>query len=64
LVTRLTVAALPFGEPGQEKISLNVDTLWSGGPFETSVRCYLTADIANNLRRTMEGTQVWINQNR
>lgn len=30
--------AIPFGEPGAEKIALNIDSLWSGGPFESSVR--------------------------
>lgn len=30
--------ALPFGEPGAEKVNLNVDSLWSGGPFAASVR--------------------------
>jgi hypothetical protein len=30
--------AIPFGQPGQEKINLNIDSLWSGGPFESSVR--------------------------
>jgi len=24
--------------PGVEKVSLNVDSLWSGGPFQSSVR--------------------------
>ena len=25
---------MPFGEAGHEKISLNRDSLWTGGPFE------------------------------
>lgn len=25
---------MPFGDPGVEKVSLNIDSLWSGGPFE------------------------------
>ena len=29
--------AMPFGNPGSESINLNVDSLWSGGPFECSV---------------------------
>ncbi|KAK5630894.1 hypothetical protein RRF57_006609 [Xylaria bambusicola] len=27
---------ISFGEPASEKLSLNVDSLWSGGPFENS----------------------------
>ena len=30
--------AIPFGAPGAEKVNLNVDSLWSGGPFEVEVR--------------------------
>ncbi|KAL4903353.1 alpha-fucosidase A [Aspergillus multicolor] len=28
------LGAIPFGPPGAEKINLNADSLWSGGPFE------------------------------
>ncbi|CAG2006580.1 unnamed protein product [Fusarium graminearum] len=28
------LGAIHFGPPGREKINLNVDSLWSGGPFE------------------------------
>lgn len=28
---------MPFGGPGNEKLILNVDSLWSGGPFEATV---------------------------
>ncbi|KAL2860813.1 glycoside hydrolase family 95 protein [Aspergillus lucknowensis] len=28
------LGAIPFGPPGAEKLNLNVDSLWSGGPFE------------------------------
>ncbi|VUC34742.1 unnamed protein product [Clonostachys rosea] len=27
---------MPFGHPGSEKLVLNIDSLWSGGPFEAS----------------------------
>ncbi|KAF2658260.1 glycoside hydrolase family 95 protein [Lophiostoma macrostomum CBS 122681] len=27
------LGAIPFGSPGDEKLILNVDSLWSGGPF-------------------------------
>lgn len=30
------LAALPFGEPGHEILSINRDSLWSGGPFENA----------------------------
>ncbi len=28
---------MPFGSPGSELVVLNIDSLWSGGPFENSV---------------------------
>ena len=28
---------MPVGPPGDEKLVLNVDSLWTGGPFEKSV---------------------------
>lgn len=28
---------MAFGEPEAEKIVLNIDSLWSGGPFQISV---------------------------
>lgn len=32
------LGGLPFTvSPGTEKVSLNVDSLWSGGPFQTEV---------------------------
>jgi alpha-L-fucosidase 2 len=31
------LGAMPFGPPGAETLTLNVDSLWSGGPFEASV---------------------------
>ncbi|KAH7407236.1 Six-hairpin glycosidase-like protein [Cadophora sp. MPI-SDFR-AT-0126] len=30
------LGAMPFGVPGSEKVIFNVDSLWSGGPFEIS----------------------------
>ncbi|ETS78374.1 hypothetical protein PFICI_10436 [Pestalotiopsis fici W106-1] len=30
------LGAMPFGQPGQEMLNLNIDTLWSGGPFQLS----------------------------
>lgn len=31
------LGAIPFGVPGSEKLNLNLDSLWSGGPFENTV---------------------------
>jgi hypothetical protein len=28
---------MPFGSPGADQVNLNIDSLWSGGPFENSV---------------------------
>ena len=33
----LTQTVMPFGEPGAEKLNLNHDELWDGGPFEIDV---------------------------
>ncbi|TID22972.1 glycoside hydrolase family 95 protein [Venturia nashicola] len=30
------LGAIPFGQPAMEKLSLNHDSLWSGGPFENA----------------------------
>lgn len=30
------LGALQFGDPGSEKYNLNIDSLWSGGPFQES----------------------------
>lgn len=32
------IGAMPFGSAGSEVLNLNVDSLWSGGPFEAAVR--------------------------
>lgn len=32
-----SLVAMPIGPPGHETLVLNVDSLWDGGPFETSV---------------------------
>lgn len=31
------IIAMPFGAPGQDKVNLNIDSLWSGGPFMVDV---------------------------
>ena len=38
---------MPFGAPGNEKVILNVDSLWSGGPFGAAVRS--SAPIAGSI---------------
>lgn len=35
---------MPFGEAGGEKLNLNVDSLWSGGPFEPAPMSYRLFD--------------------
>ncbi|KAL5314437.1 hypothetical protein ACEPPN_017077 [Leptodophora sp. 'Broadleaf-Isolate-01'] len=30
------LGAMPFGSPGSEQVNLNIDSLWWGGPFESS----------------------------
>ncbi|KAH0429370.1 hypothetical protein CcaCcLH18_08492 [Colletotrichum camelliae] len=30
------LGAIPFGPPGSEKVNLNIDSLWAGGPFGSS----------------------------
>ncbi len=31
------LAVMPFGVAGAETLNLNIDSLWSGGPFEAAV---------------------------
>ncbi len=31
-------AGVQFGSPGADKVVMNIDSLWIGGPFENSVR--------------------------
>ena len=55
------LAALPFGLPGQEKLSLNRDSLWSGGPFENS--SYNGGDPTAPVYQNLPGIREWIWQN-
>jgi hypothetical protein len=34
---KLNIEAMPFGSPGSEKIVINIDSLWSGGPYSADV---------------------------
>lgn len=55
------LAALPFGEAGHEKLNLNVDSLWSGGPFEDS--SYTGGNPAEPVYDALPGIRDWIFQN-
>lgn len=55
------LAALPFGNPGQEKLSLNRDKLWTGGPFENS--SYDGGNPASPVHQYLPGIREWIWQN-
>lgn len=54
------VAALPFGEAGDETLSINRDTLWSGGPFENSS---YSAGNTDQRYQFLPGIRDWIWQN-
>ncbi|KAI4729985.1 glycoside hydrolase family 95 protein [Aureobasidium sp. EXF-10728] len=53
--------ALPFGDPGHEKLSLNVDSLWSGGPFENS--SYNGGNPESSVSSALPGIRDWIFKN-
>lgn len=55
------LGALPFGEPGHEKLSLNHDSLWSGGPFENS--SYNGGNPEQPVNVYLPGIRDWIWQN-
>jgi hypothetical protein len=52
---------LPFGNPGHEKLSLNVDSLWSGGPFENS--SYDGGNPLSSVSSALPGIRDWIFKN-
>lgn len=52
---------LPFGNPGHEKLSLNVDSLWSGGPFENS--SYNGGNRPSAVSSELSGIRDWIFKN-
>lgn len=54
------IAALPFGEAGHETLSINRDTLWSGGPFENS--SYNGGNVGQR-SQFLPGIRDWIWQN-
>ncbi|KAL4938957.1 alpha-fucosidase A [Aspergillus oleicola] len=55
------LGAIPFGPPGAEKINLNVDSLWSGGPFE--VETYAGGNPSSPKYDALPGIREFIFQN-
>lgn len=55
------LAALAFGEAGSEKLSLNRDSLWSGGPFGNG--SYSGGNPAEERYSHLPGIRDWIWQN-
>lgn len=47
--------AMPFGLPGADKVNLNVDSLWSGGPFMSDVSCSPEIEIAKTVADIQRG---------
>lgn len=55
------LAALPFGTPGREKLSLNRDSLWSGGPFANT--SYNGGNPTHDKSHFLPGIRDWIWRN-
>ncbi|KAH8816788.1 glycosyl hydrolase family 65, N-terminal domain-containing protein [Xylogone sp. PMI_703] len=55
------LGAMPFGQPGAGKVVLNVDSLWSGGPFEST--SYRGGNPASPVSQYLPGIREWIFQN-
>ncbi|OAG09857.1 glycoside hydrolase family 95 protein-like protein [Paraphaeosphaeria sporulosa] len=55
------LGAMPFGSPGNEKIILNVDSLWSGGPFAST--SYVGGNPSEEKYSYLAGIRDWIFQN-
>ncbi|TVY84088.1 putative alpha-fucosidase A, partial [Lachnellula suecica] len=55
------LGAMPFGDPGTEKVVLNIDSLWSGGPFENS--SYTGGNPDSDKSQYLPGIREWIFQN-
>ncbi|KAI8716160.1 Glyco-hyd-65N-2 domain-containing protein [Fusarium sp. LHS14.1] len=52
------LAGTHFGKPGHEKVVINVDSLWSGGPFENSA--YTGSNPATNKSTALPGIREYI----
>ncbi|KAF2402904.1 glycoside hydrolase family 95 protein-like protein [Trichodelitschia bisporula] len=55
LVGNGKLGAIPFGQPSIEKVNLNVDSLWSGGPFESST--YTGGNPEKEQSRTLQSVR-------
>lgn len=55
------LGALPAGEPGSESINLNLDSLWTSGPFEN--KSYSGGNPAGDRSDSLPGIRDWIFQN-
>ncbi|CAG8983007.1 hypothetical protein HYALB_00003586, partial [Hymenoscyphus albidus] len=55
------LAAIPFGNPGSETLSLNLDSLWTGGPFESD--SYTGGNPQTEVHSALPGIREWIFQN-
>ncbi|KAK3715591.1 hypothetical protein LTR37_007079 [Vermiconidia calcicola] len=56
------LAALPFGNAAHEKLSLNRDSLWSGGPFANNIG-YRGGNPGHERHQYLPGIRDWIWQN-
>ncbi|PQE31682.1 glycoside hydrolase family 95 protein [Rutstroemia sp. NJR-2017a WRK4] len=50
--------SMPFGSPGADQVNLNIDSLWSGGPFENS--SYTGGNPAGDLSHYLPGIREFI----
>ncbi|KAF2756591.1 glycoside hydrolase family 95 protein-like protein [Pseudovirgaria hyperparasitica] len=55
------LGAMAFGPAGAEKLVLNIDSLWSGGPFENS--SYRGGNPSSPVSSSLDGIRDWIFQN-
>jgi alpha-L-fucosidase 2 len=55
------LGVIPFGPPGTESLVLNLDSLWSGGPFENS--SYTGGNPPEPVHQYLPGIRDWIFQN-
>ncbi|KAF2709441.1 glycoside hydrolase family 95 protein [Pleomassaria siparia CBS 279.74] len=55
------LGAMPFGAPGEEKIVLNIDSLWAGGPF--SANNYTGGNPTDERYPHLPKIREWIFQN-
>lgn len=55
------LAAIPFGNPGSETLGLNLDSLWTGGPFESE--SYTGGNPSTEVYSALPGIRDWIFEN-